>query len=261
MGVNKLAPPTYVRGMAALQRAFTAGTHIRQQINRFRALARGVSGFVRLGANLARGRRAVDEFLQAVGPGSLIADVTLVRMPHAPEADRADAVRRLAREHVTFRGVFHHTRRLSLRRPFNEWRGGRPDEDAWEDLAGVRILEAVAELTDDTLLTEVWPSLRRRIRPAIETDLIGRTLDMKAKIVGLNAAAFSVHSQTRESPQFLDLAAALQTLSPQDRDILRGYAEASSAERRAQAASLGITPEALRQRVAAIRRRLRILVR
>ena len=261
MGASKLASPMYGHWVAYLQRAFTAGTHIRQQINRFRAFARGVSSFARLGADLARGRRAVDEFLHAVGPGSLIADVALVRRPHAPEANRADAARRLAREHVTFRGVFHVTRRLSLRGPFNEWRGGRPDEDAWEDLAGVRILEAVAELPDDTLLSEVWPSLRRRIRPAIETDLIGRTLDMKAKTVGLDALAFSVPSHTRESPLLLDLAAALQTLSAQDRDILFRYAEASPAERRAQAASLGITPEALRQRVAAIRRRLRDLVR
>ena len=212
---------------------------------------------------VGRAVRVVEDVRRAIGPRSLLGELVLLVDRKAKDSEREGAARRLAAKHVTHRAVFHPNRWQLIRDAFDNWRGERSLADAWEDLVAAYILEAISELPRDTLLGDVWPSLRRRLRPTIERELLGRTLDTKSSMGDLseNVTPSSLDLLQEAAAVRLDFLVACRRLSPEDRALLLEYSGASPAEHVALAARLGIRPDLLRRRVANARRRLGNLLR
>ena len=259
MSSKRYAPSLPSRNvMDAYQGGFIIAARLTDKAATVSGLVRQVSRWRRATVGVRRAAHAVGDLWRATGQRSLLSDLVLVRSVRADNADRTEAVRRFARKHATPGAVFYLDRWQLLKEPFRQWQGDRPWLSAWEDLVQARVIEAASELSADTLLYDVWPSLRRRLRSTIERDLLGRTLDTSAPILVRDEAATRASNAGEEDvTSRLDLAVALNRLRPRDRETLLRYYDASPNERRALAASLCISREALRQRVAEARRKIR----
>ena len=237
---------------------FIVAARLTNQAAAVSGLVRQLSGWRRATVGVRRAARAVGALWRATGPRSLLSDLVLIRNVGADDADRTEAADRFARKHATPGAVFHPGRWQLLKGAFRQWQGDRSWLRAWEDLVQARVIEAAAELSTDTTLDEVWPSLRRRLRSTIERDLLGRTLDTSAPIIVTDEGVTGALNAGEENvTRRLDLAVALNRLRPRDREIFLRYCGASPNERRALASSLDISREALRQRVAEMRRKIR----
>ena len=253
------APSLHSRNVVdAYQGGFIVAARLMDQVAAVSGLVRGFSGCRRATVGIRRAARAVGALWRVTGPRSLLSDLVLVRNVRADDADRTEAARRFARKHATPGAVFYPDRWQLLKDAFCQWQGDRSWLNAWDDLVQARIIEAASELSADTPLYDVWPSLRRRLRSTIERDLLGRTLDTNAPIlVRDEVITRALNAGEEDVTRRLDFEAALIRLRSRDRETLLQYAEASPNERRALAAALGIGREALRKRVAEMRRQIR----
>jgi hypothetical protein len=187
--------------------------------------------------------------------GSLIRDLGTLCDMGSPTGERVAAARRLVRGVFSCGHIFHPDRWAQLQHAFVAWRGERSFNTAWADLVIAELFIAVRELSIETPILELYVCCRRRLRVAIERDLIGRTLDSGDPVAKLQIDPPMPEEILELAELRVDALVALAKLPPEDAVVILAYH--LSADRQALAAELGISHANLRQRASRIQRRLR----
>lgn len=221
-------------------------------------VARNIGRASSSAAILARALRVIERHRRGLGPGSFLNDLVVLANRGAADARRMAAARRLARRHARPQMIFHKARWWQLEIPFRAWRDGRGFWEGWQDLVAPYILMAFEDIPRDIPLSEVWPDLRRRLRRAIELDLLGHTLDGRLRFSADAGEEPIVPEAVAEAADLsLELAHSLQILTPEAQGFLLEYHGAGSAGHKAMARRLGISDENLRQGASRLLRKLR----
>lgn len=195
---------------------------------------------------------------QELGPRSFLHDLVVLANTRAAGGIRMAAARRLARRHARPKMIFHRARWLQLEDAFRVWRGERGFWEGWQDLVAPYIYIAFKDIPRDIPLREVWPHLRRRLRRAIELDLLGYTLDGRLRFSAHEDEEPIVPEAVAEAAHLsLELAESLQILTPEEQAFLLEYRRAGSAGRKALAKRLGVRYDTLRQRASRLLRKLK----
>lgn len=197
---------------------------------------------------------------RALGPGSFLHDLVVLANPKATEARRMAAERRLACHHLKPSDVFYIDRWLLVEDPFRAWRGDRTFFGAWEELVVPFVLTNYDSIPRDILLVDVKPYLRRLLRSTIERELMGHTLDQRARLSPLgDPDTYEAEDVIEAADQRVEVSVVLRGLEPHEQMLLREYygARAGGAGRKALAKRLGISDARLRKRAERARGRAR----
>ncbi len=201
----------------------------------------------------------VEELSVALSEGSFLSDFLPLLADSSEDQARYEAARRLAARHLRPKTVEYELRWNQLEDAFYAWRGGRGFDEAWEDLVVAHIFDACGDMLDCTL-GEAFVVMRRRLRSAIERDLLGRTLDSGDVAEKLMLDPSEGRATPEEILEFaelrLDFLLALEKLPAEDRILLCEYVD-PSCDRRALAQRRNISYDALRQRVSRIQKTIR----
>jgi len=198
-----------------------------------------------------------ERFRRDLAPGTYAGDIMLIAFPPdgTREDDRYQAVRRLATRHYTRGHVFHsarwHAQGERLRNAFWQRRGDRSDEEAWLELVLPSLWTAIAGMPEELPMNEVYDYVRRAVRRAVETELLGHTLDAERYVVSLDEWSDPrvplVDDIMASCDARLDGLLLLRDLSDDDCELLFAiYVDGVGAD--LLAADLNITAPALRQR-------------
>lgn len=224
------------------------------------AAERTLDNAARSVAALAKAVHTIDRLRATLGPGSLLHDLVVLANPRAGDDRRMAAERRLARQHLGPSDVFFINRWILLEDAFRAWRGERSFLDGWEELVGPCILIEYEAIPRDIPLGEVRSQLRRLLRPAVERDLLGHTLDSRARFSPLeDPGVYEVEDRIGAADQRLEASAALRGLDPHEQWLLREYYQADSAGRKAMAQRLGVSRALLRKQVERAKEKVREL--
>jgi len=228
------------------------------RLNRAAAFARTLR---RASATFATAGKAVGRatgLQQELGPRSFLHDLVVLANTRAEGGIRMAAARRLARRHGRPKMIFHRARWLQLEDAFRVWRGERGFWEGWQDLVAPYIFLAFKDIPRDIPLGEVWPDLRRRLRRAIELDLLGYTLDGRLRFSAHEDEEPIVPEAVAEAVHLsLELAESLQLLTPDEQAFLLKYHGVGGAGHMPMARRLRISDDALRQRASRLLRKLK----
>jgi hypothetical protein len=181
--------------------------------------------------------------------GTLLGDLLIVLMADATDEVRQAAAARLLKQSVTQRAIFHPNRWEKLRIPFAEYRGARSFEEAWQDLCLAHLVDACGGMPSRLPLKDVFAEIRRKLRVAIEKELLGRTQDSGDPVEKLRAdqGEATPDEILRLADERLDVLMALQRLPEADAGLLKLYHD-PDIDRKQLASDLGMTYVNLRQR-------------
>lgn len=227
-------------------------------LNRAAAVARTLRRASTTFATVGKAVGQVARLQRALGPRSFLNDLVVLANPGVADARRMAAARRLARHHARPQMIFHEARWWQLEIPFRAWRGGRGFWEGWQDLVAPYILMALEDIAQDIPLSEVWPVLRRRLRRAIELDLLGHTLDGRLRFSAHEGEEAIVPEAVAEAADLsLELAHSLQVLTPEAQAFLLEYRGVGGAGHKAMARRLRISDDSLRQRASRLLRKVK----
>ncbi len=120
------------------------------------------------------------------------------------------------------------------------------------------ILIAFKDIPRDIPLGEVWPDLRRRLRRAIELELLGHTLDGRLRFSAHEDEEPIVPEAVAEAAHLsLELAESLQFLTPKAQAFLLEYHGVGGVGHEAMARRLRISDDTLRQRASRLLRKVK----
>lgn len=197
------------------------------------------------------------ELLEQYRPGAWRADVLALLDKDAPEQERIEAARRLAKTHFSVGQVFHPERQSAVKEAFQAWRADRSLPltwaQSWEQLTVPLLMRCANEATGP----DPFQSLRGELRKAIEIELFGHTLDagdVAAKLARTWPGPTTYEDALEMAEHRLDLMARLAKLGKEDASLLVRY---ETDDPRQLAQELGITETALRKRVERIRKKLK----